>query len=352
MDKSVLVVAHGMGSDTEESVKETVAKSANTALKRFKSYRNHDYEDFVDIHVIAYNDIFEKERNALESRVAEIDGYFGGKSHLVPTAARGEGFLNRSEFFKSHALDVVLYGSLHSEIVRSRFAGRIAEIDGNRSSNQKLHLVAHSLGTAALHDTLHKLFTGGMEDENGKRQTLSLKDNKLDSLWMFANVSNLMFQLNPLKINIDPFDSIVKPNVSESGCTRLMYNIWHEYDPIAIAKPFDPKKDDNWVGEQDYKRRYKKIITKTLHGTLNPHSLSNYLLNPNVAYHFLRETFPKGHFAPKKEEILSAKEIAKEKELSIESLKNKFKDIEEAKDFNQFLQRIKDFEDYVSEPIK
>ena len=335
----------GMGDHTAESLQETIISSANAALQRYPAYASYSFETYVDVQPIAYNDLFEEERARLKEGQKKLSDYFGGQAGY-PSVVELEAKLSRDDFFNSHILDVLLYGSLHCEVVRARFAKRLNEEFAKATSAQTVHVLAHSLGTAAMHDTLHKLYSEGMKDDEGNWISLNSVDNRIDSLWMIANVSNLMFQLNPLKTTINPFSSLVRPSTGVAGCTEQFFNVWHQYDPFTLAHEFDPK-ENGWVHPALYKELYTQITTTHLHHSLNPHSLTNYLLNPLVSYPFLR-TMMSGVFAPSEEDISRADQIAETQRKSVAGVMGETSGLSSADTFLGYLDRVEAFKKYLT----
>ena len=125
-----------------------------------------------------------------------------------------EATLSKDSFFTTHWLDVILYYlTLLCEPVRLKVAevvaARIAEVGG-----ANVHVLAHSLGTAVVHDALAKTYgPDNLTASTGKVLNLSPIEHRLGGVHMVANVSRA------LQTFVKVGSSIVRPG--ELGCTSV-----------------------------------------------------------------------------------------------------------------------------------
>lgn len=185
------------------------------------------------------------------------------------------------EFAWSHAADVLLYRgfSLIRERVKVAIATDLAHAIAEAiEADDSWSVLAHSLGTSVLHDSLHALMTtpppglpGAFDPQNAQAVLVM----------MVANVSRVL-QTTPHVLELDPPDPTVvapgTPGAADRAC-QLYYNIAHELDPFLVVKPFDPL---SWPDEQGVADGiYRRIPADHIHEA-NVHSLLHYLEHPAV----------------------------------------------------------------------
>jgi hypothetical protein len=176
-------------------------------------------------------------------------------------------------FAWTHAADVLLYrgSSLMRERVKVHVANQLATaIHDAIQADDSWSVLAHSLGTSVLMDSLHALFThefpglpGGFNPQNAQANLVM----------MVANVSRVL-QTTPAA-----YDSTVKPGVpgaADRGC-QLYLNAAHSLDPFLVPKPFDPER---WPDQDPVPNAlYKRIGLSHIHQA-NVHDLEHYLEHP------------------------------------------------------------------------
>ena len=352
MTDSILMVLHGMGEHSKASVEKEVKDAANKALHRYKKYEGLDYGSLVEVVGIGYDHIFEAERKRLDQQNTSVSQFLKASQNVstgfISKIAELEDEIGEDNFFTTHALDVIFYLTLLGELVRLEVVDEISKV-WEKKGDARVHILGHSLGTAVLHDTLQKAYTGGIADEDGKSWSLDLVNQKFDSLWMVANVSNLICSLTPFDISFDPFKSIVKPGDGNNGCTSYFYNIYHELDPFTLFYRFAPKLSQAWIEPRIYRDYYREISTEAISSTKNPHDLGAYIADPEVSYPFLRRTLPQGAFSPGLEEIQEAHLKFKNLKGEYKKIEDHVKSIDTIKDIRDLVRMMDEFEKYIND---
>jgi len=342
MSKQVLILLHGMGVHTSESFKQEIINGANNTLKRYPSYKHLRFEDEIDLKSISYDHIFEERRKALADSGKGIKDFIeemGGVDlpGVMGTIARIDTELGGDKFAHTHLLDVVLYLTLIGEEVRIYLEHEIVGILREYPSS-KVNILAHSLGTAVLHDSLHKLYTTG---GSGGTQINTGQFN-LSSIWMIANVSRIITTFSGLT---SPLHSLVKPG--PGGCTGVFFNVFNSFDPFTLEpfKRFDPPNDNKWVDKTTYKYNYLSINTTDV-SRANTHSVEGYLEDPKVCHYFL-DHFLEDGFTPDEEERKEGDNAFK----NIEDEANKIKDfidtVDNKSDLVALLKMATEFYEYL-----
>jgi len=302
--KKALLLLHGMGNFTAPGVdnngnatygsfgKEFI-KASTESLQRYKKYRTKTLQEYVDIHEFNYDTWFDEMRiemadnaKSMKDRLNAVTGIYGVTfaTDLVGRLTDFETNFKDDEFFYTHWLDVIFYATILGAKVRVDVGRKIAglvELYGQGNVN----IMAHSLGTAVLHDTLHLLYRAE-SDPNDEIPDLDLTNHKLGSIWMVANVSCLVNSVTHLA---NPLTSVVKPG--DDGCTHSFFNIRHEMDPFTWLSRFDPINNGSWISEKMYASAYKNIVTDLV-VDVNTHSFTQYLQDPKVAENFLYQMTP------------------------------------------------------------
>ena len=264
--------------------------AANTALANHKTLAVADIQDHVDIVEFNYNEFFdqlriEMQKNAtMKSRLQAVEVLAGGSfaEGLVGKLLAWEGEFGSDDFFYTHWLDVIFYTTFIGGKVRVDLAKQINELVGEYG-NQNVHIVAHSLGTAVLFDTLNLMYRPE-HDPQDEIPDLSTQNDRLASIWMVANVSRLVNAVARLGDPLSP-TTTVKPG--DGGCTTRFYNVRHKLDPFTFPARFDPDNDGDWISTSDYALRYRSLVTELVTDA-NTHSFAQYIEDPLVSSRLLK----------------------------------------------------------------
>lgn len=275
MAKKRLIIVHGMGTHTTDSVKKEVSEAFKTVFSWYSSIKSDKPEDKFDLIPFEYDNYFEENRKAIEARGDLLAGLkaLSGISELI---ADLQLFLTEDKFFNTHWLDVLLYRvTLYAEPIRLDLASKIIEsIDAVGSAN--VHVMGHSLGTSVVHDTLAKLY--GPEPMDTKLSTVS---QKLGAVHQISNVSRLLQSFRKVG------SSEVRPG---TGCCTNFLEYRHKLDPFTKIKPFDPTDNGEWVSHKVWNSSYQ-LIEPTSVTSANVHNLDHYLKDPQVHLPLMRLLF-------------------------------------------------------------
>ena len=175
-------------------------------------------------------------------------------------------------FFWSHAFDVITYRLLPTvrDAVQVRVASQLLDGIKDLPPGSDWSIIAHSLGTAVIHDTLQAWFTQPLAGGGtlGQRTTPFL-------LQMVANVSRI------LQNKTDVFNSDVRPG---RACTFYFTQV-HPLDPFTILRPFLPTQ---WPGPPHPERYYHTMLEHDFIQQANIHDLAHYLRHPDVVIPMIR----------------------------------------------------------------
>ncbi len=298
MARKHLLVVHGMGQHTDESVKAEVADAFTTAFSRYASLKDKKVADLMEIVPVSYAEIFDTFRQqratsneGLSEWLAGINGMQSLPLQAVAEVNDLEASLAEDTFFNTHWLDVLLYRfTFLSERVRLKVAAAIGKsiVDAQGSTN--VHVLGHSLGTAVLHDTLAKAYGPENIELDGKAINLNSVSDRLAGIHMVANVSRA------LQSFVAVGSSIVRPG--PLGCAGVFAEYRHRLDPIPMIRQFNPTNNGEWVPQTIFTSVYS-LREPTSVTEANVHGLGHYLLTPEVHQLLFRLLF---NFAPKKAE--------------------------------------------------
>tara|TARA_R110001599_G_scaffold89364_1_gene236540 strand:- start:1835 stop:2935 length:1101 start_codon:yes stop_codon:yes gene_type:complete len=299
MSNQTLVLVHGMGSTTEEDFKEEFIDACHGAFQfydRLKDDSKSEIEALADIKIFAYNHVFETSREIWRERTTDIreklKALDGGSEAFIDdgTVSKIEAIYDTfagDGMFGTHWLDVLLYRyTLLGEDTRCHFAKFLCDVlQDNSDGGSRVHVVAHSLGTSVVHDTLAKLYTPDFDFRNyTKPDSINTEHFKLAGLHMIANVSCILESI------IDVRRSCVKPG--QGGCAHEYLQYLNNLDPITLPKRFQPSRSGTWISSSLWEdRRYQSVNTSSLTSG-NPHALAHYLANPENSYPLFQRIFP------------------------------------------------------------
>lgn len=330
----VLLLVHGMGSHPagwSDGVRDTLDEVA----ARYASFKGNGarFSQRAKLVEIRYDGIFEEYVEQWQAKAEELAGYAAAQGRPLPrivswlkTTLPDDDAAAKS-FFWSTAVDPLLYRGF--ALVRDRVrAAVMAQVVSALTRNMaggavEASVLAHSLGTAVIHDTLHQLGTA----PQGGNESFAVGRWQLENVFMVADVCMLG---PPWVRDIDYYTSILRPPSAGGGADgsycQYFVNVWHRWDPFVMCGPFRPT---TWGDD------YFPVGPLEHFHQANVHGLTHYLDHPAVHVPIINGTL--GYRAvPAKEEqdalakypVLSAPECATQ----LQTLKAKAKEFEHVGD--------------------
>lgn len=268
-------LVHGMGHH-EKGWSKTVTDLLGKLYGGYPTLNKKPLADRIRFHEISYDDIFRDLANNWAEKGAALRKLLAPADSPLLTNLfdeLGNAAKTDSNFIWSHAADVALY-RLAGEVrmaARATVAKQFADaIDADLSEFKgecRFSVVAHSLGTAVAHDSMHALMAGVEQVPGGK----SYAPNRLKAtLFMqVANVSRL------LETAPDVYHSLYRPGPSdgESNGANYFFNCRNVWDPFPVLRPFEPV---GWPPAF-----FREISVRHVHDT-NVHGFEHYLSHPAV----------------------------------------------------------------------
>lgn len=279
----VILLVHGMGVHGADWATDAVAgltKAART-YKLDEMLSDTIVKDKVAINAIEYDSQFTHILARWGNDSRALADYITANSLVVP--ANLIGWLKNADETENnvvwtHVVDVILY-RFFSEIttsIRVHVMQQVAKAWKEAldlDSTARVTVVAHSLGTSVLHDSLALLST---KPPLGCEGFLA-GDRRLAGIFMVANVSR------ELETTPSVYDSTIAPpsvRGSQAYCAEL-FNVHHELDPFTAPRRFKPA----WGGDD-----YSEIQTTAVR-EFNTHSFERYIDDPRFHIPLLRSVF-------------------------------------------------------------
>jgi hypothetical protein len=267
--ETVVLLVHGMGTSPKGSFQKEFIKALSDRAQSF-GLGNVDLNkvDYVEFNYSEYLDVVRKQfADNAEARKKGFS-FLAGKGFeekLVTQLTSFEKNFGKDEFYYTHWLDVVLYGTMYfGEVLRTEFIAAFEKLV-KKYKHANIHIVCHSLGTALVHDSLAKYYrveSTPYDDIPDK----PLGQFNIASLWTLANVSRLINILNNLQ---DPMTSTVL--TGNQGCVNRFVNVHNKFDPFT------------WF--RTYKRDMDAMVDVEVETicNVNTHDFYEYVTEPRVA---------------------------------------------------------------------
>ena len=293
--KHALVLVHGMGEQVE-GWHTPAWDTLTAAFPTYAEFNGRKLADRVQPVPVLYSDFFTDLRQMWKDQVAQIKTVLGQQLDAVDTLQR-QSVNNQIDsianaigagadtFVWTHAMDVVLYRFF--KLVRADINVKVGKQIAAATKNtfNGWSVIAHSLGTAVTHNTLHALYTSRLLADEPPLDPLETRPKVVA---MVANVSRVL-QLPALKV----FSSKVMPGASDDGRVCDTYlNVRHLFDPFMFPQPFEP--DNTWPPPGTFvPSQYQHIRPSHLdvEKLTNVHDLDHYLENPRVHVPIFRAIF-------------------------------------------------------------
>jgi hypothetical protein len=281
MARHQVFIVHGMG-DFNKEWSLDAQKTLASAFNQYTLVKQHGLTNQFEFVEINYNDIFEEIRaqwktnaSAASTALAATGLASSAINSLVNLANGATG----NDFWRTHVLDVVLYRFMKpiservTQAVRLQILDRLKTFPQNDSPSWSV--IAHSLGTSIVNDTLHAMFSQPVDG-------VLLGDRfKPDFIFMVANVAKLLWSRGG-----DFYSSRVRPHTVDTlGMCWRYCNFHHALDPVPRVDKFDPPAHWFPEGIQPSQRSafYSDVqIDATDIQDINVHGLNHYLGHPLV----------------------------------------------------------------------
>ena len=274
MRKFTLFLIHGIGIHRDAGWADETKSLLQQAWQ--SSVRiDDDLKDHIKIVPISYDEVFEDYLNdfsdvgsALFSDLIDIDD---SEKEAISTQIENSSVKDK-HFVFSYLMDVLLYKmSLVKSQVNVVVAKQLYHHISKLSTSDNFGIIAHSLGTRVINDTLQSIRTGNQDEANFYRQGYRLK-----FLMQISDVTDL-FGL--------PFqqDKYPPKDVYSYDTYDYLRTVTNRFDPIARIIP---TRLDHWPEGRTtemYMGRpaYKDILLDHVH-ELNVHGLAHYMLHPQI----------------------------------------------------------------------
>ncbi|RLA73012.1 MAG: hypothetical protein DRG78_23075 [Epsilonproteobacteria bacterium] len=270
----IVLLVHGMGTHPLDNMTKDFKAGLNEAAKGF-GVNDFNIDEHMEIVEFNYSESLDKIRKKLAEQSQDIIAQFdmlpgaGTAVEIVKKLLEFQSNLDKDEEIYTHWLDVLLYGAtFYGEPIRIELAKKINNIQ-KRAAGRDIHIVAHSLGTAVVHDTLNKLYRDEATSEDDIPDLIPGIDN-IKCLWTFANVNRLVHILNGIAPN---GSSVVRSG--PNGCTDYLYNIYHELDPFTMILRYEPTIENG-----------KNFVNHVVRN-INTHNFTEYVADPEVSQYML-----------------------------------------------------------------
>jgi hypothetical protein len=277
MAKFTLFLVHGIGIHQDPSWANETIDMLEVAWQRDVSINGDSlkFSDHIDVIPISYDEVFEDYLDDFSdlSKAVFTDALDLGadeKQQLSNTLAEHK--VNDRHFVWSYLVDVILYKMpLVREQVNALVAKQLYQRISQGSTSDNFGVIAHSLGTRVINDTLQRIRTEEASQGNFYQQGYKLK-----FLIQISDVTDLF----GLPLHKDKYPP---RNVYPRGTFDYFRTITNRFDPIARMIP---TRLDHWPEGRDSEKYlgrhiYKDILVEHVHET-NVHGLTHYMLHPEV----------------------------------------------------------------------
>lgn len=280
----LVFLVHGMGVHDDDKWAVPFIAALEAAYDQYEGLTDKPMKERFQFVPIRYDDIFSgivKDWADNAEMVAAASKAAGAPISKLTDWMKGAGEL-KDNFGWTHGADVLLYRAF--SLVRERVCVRVAAQLTKAIEKQiadtggfsRWSVIAHSLGTSVIHDTLARLW-----DPLSKLPgavAFSAQNEQAQLIAMITNVSRVL-ETDPY----DVFESTVKPGRSAQpgrGCLYY-FTARHHYDPFTIPSMFNPQM---WPDEAALLAKPPRYLYKQVEHIhdWNVHAFEHYIKNPEV----------------------------------------------------------------------
>ncbi len=269
MPSNTLILVHGMGTPTDEMFEEW-EEGLRTNYEKYSE--GETFNDRFECVHLEYDSIFEGHRDQWDEMVTQILESGVGTEHL-PTQSELEEFTG-DNFFTTHIQDVLLYRfvSTVNQQVRAHVLAQLIDKIQESQDGQNISILAHSLGTAVIHDAVNDMYATPLPDGT----TFPVEDFRFSTIAQIANVSRTLMDA------YDPYRSWVKPGAGlfPDAATHYFLSASHRLDPLSAVRAFDP--GDDWPDPETVADQKVSIVKPRSVTHWNVHDFLHYINDPVV----------------------------------------------------------------------
>lgn len=277
----ILFLIHGMGRQPD-NWSAPVAEHLTDKSNQYQHFRDTSLQEYVVFEPIRYDGVFD---DLLDRWKNDFSGILNSEAAAAIPGGRLLDLMEsmndeERQFFWNHIADLLIYrffplyrDRVRIEVIRN-IAQKVADYRNQFGRNTRFSFMAHSLGTAVIHDSLHLM--GDTQWDDDVANVMGPPHTRFQSLFMLANTSRI------LQSDIKVTDSIVCPVGGRGDRTReyldQYYNVFHKYDPITL---FWQLNGESWGGN------FRQVNLSHFRDA-NIHDFTHYLDHPAVHIPLLR----------------------------------------------------------------
>lgn len=282
MNNPVVLLIHGMGTHTDESIKQEFESGLRQCMAFFGD-SNFNVTEHFTLKAFNYSRYWDEKRNDYaEYMTDKMKGALALTPALIQKLHGLIAEFGNDDFLHTHLLDVLFYltGVLREHQLVNLVDTLAHEIRENINdlNSGELIVVAHSLGTAFIHDALTQIYPKNLP-----------RSMALEQLWSVATVSRLTHLFTN---KADPVTSnVVDHSPTADGVCNKFYPIYNRYDPFCFFKRYRRKPGGGPFQGEFVETRHIRDL-KNIYGNeeslrVNPHDLREYFADPEVGGRFL-----------------------------------------------------------------
>jgi hypothetical protein len=301
MADQIVFLVHGMGHHAEGWHQPWVKALAH-AYNRYPAMQSRAFETRFEFVPVSYDPIFRGivegwQSNAQALAAAGVTGIGAKLTRWLKDA--GE---LKDNFAWTHAADVLLYRlfDLAQGNVCAVVAERIKTTITAAGPGARWSVIAHSLGTSVLHDTLARMWAN---------DSVWARDHRARLIAMVANVSRILERKKDLPAGVvgDVLASPVRPGVA----SNYFLNLEHALDPFIWPRRFHPfawpdaatlaMNPPRYIHSADPDVLGRSYVLDHIHGA-NVHDFEHYLASPKAHVPLFRMLLGEDEFIPAEDE--------------------------------------------------
>lgn len=290
-----LLIAHGMGIYNKPGWDKDIIQVLDECAADYDGLGDEPFSKQVSIVPIVYDSVFANWEKDIAKTATDVATFAAANPDRVDSSLLSlTTWLEDAasdDFVWSHVVDVILYrffpdvvAEIHARVLEQITAAVVKAKKEAASTGQaeSISIMCHSLGTAVIRDSLHRLGSEVYESRNATTEQYLARNGRLfDNIFMVANVGRVLQTRWPVHS-----DTCIRPESSGKGayCAQY-YNFRHMLDPFTAICPFGPQ---GWREGLTRKEDLAQVRA------INVHGWSHYLRHPDVHARLFRAMFADG----------------------------------------------------------